>query len=98
MDPYYFNSNIWVVLSFPKSNYSPAGYLFLLINASTGESHGLKVGPDDPYKFNENHSSFAIASVEDKDNMEIIGVDLVGNIHVWDLAALTFKFSATMSK
>ncbi|EAR87180.2 transmembrane protein, putative (macronuclear) [Tetrahymena thermophila SB210] len=89
LDPYYLNGKFWVVLAFPaKAN--TENYLFQLINCqSTTERYNLTSNQSDVRQI---QTAFGIASLENTNNLELIGVDNQGTIYSWDLSMQTIPF------
>ncbi|EAR87179.2 transmembrane protein, putative (macronuclear) [Tetrahymena thermophila SB210] len=96
LDPYYLNGKIWVALAFPAKA-STENYLFQLINClSTTERYNLTTDQSDVRSI---QTAFAIASLENFNNLELIGIDNQGTIYSWDLSIQTipFKYSIKFS-
>ncbi|EAR87181.3 transmembrane protein, putative (macronuclear) [Tetrahymena thermophila SB210] len=89
LDPYYLNGIFWVALAFPaKAN--TENYLFQLINClSTTERYNLTSDQSDVRSI---QTAFAIASLENANNLELIGVDNQGTIYSWDLSMPNILF------
>ncbi|KAL4462196.1 hypothetical protein ABPG73_018941 [Tetrahymena malaccensis] len=91
IDPFYLFDKILVALAFPnKAN--TENYLFQLINCqSTTERYYLTSNSSDVTNIT---TAYALASLEDKSNLELIGVDNQGTVYIWDLSSLnlTFKY------
>ncbi|KAL4493335.1 hypothetical protein ABPG73_007142 [Tetrahymena malaccensis] len=94
LDPFYFNNKIWVALGFPnKSN--TQNYLFQLINCqSKTETYYLTSLQSDVSSI---QTAYAIPSLEDPSNLELIGVDNTGTIYSWDLTQQNFPFKYSKS-
>ncbi|KAL4467617.1 hypothetical protein ABPG73_022043 [Tetrahymena malaccensis] len=92
LDPFFYANTTWIVLSFPdksKLNKQIDG-LFYLINAQNTTQFYILTSPEQ--QDNNQNTGFALASLEDKNNPEIIGIDEKGKIYVWDLNSPTFEF------
>ncbi|KAL4493336.1 hypothetical protein ABPG73_007143 [Tetrahymena malaccensis] len=94
LDPFYLNSKIWVAFAFPnKSN--TQNYLFQLINCqSKTETYYLTSQQSDVTSI---QTAYAIPSLEDPSNLELIGVDNAGTIYSWDLSKPQFPFKYSKS-
>ncbi|EWS75587.1 transmembrane protein, putative (macronuclear) [Tetrahymena thermophila SB210] len=89
LDPFFLNNNIWVAFAFP-SKASTENYLFQLINCnSTNQRIYLKSNLTTD---NQVKTAFAVASLENKNNLELIGVDNLGTVYSWDLSQQGFPF------
>ncbi|EAR96747.2 transmembrane protein, putative (macronuclear) [Tetrahymena thermophila SB210] len=91
LDPFYLFDKIFVALAFPNKK-NTENYLFQLINCqSTTERYYLTSNSSDVRNI---QTVYALASLEDKKNLELIGVDSQGTVYVWDLSSLnlTFKY------
>ncbi|KAL4511064.1 hypothetical protein ABPG73_008142 [Tetrahymena malaccensis] len=96
LDPYYLNGKFWVALAFPTKA-KTENYLFQLINClSTTERYNLTSNQSDVRSI---QTAFAIASLEDASNLELIGIDNQGIIYSWDLSKpnIPFKYSINFS-
>ncbi|KAL4493332.1 hypothetical protein ABPG73_007139, partial [Tetrahymena malaccensis] len=95
-DPFYYNNYTWIVVAFPNKNnltFEVNG-LFYLINAQNTSEYYALTSPDQNY--NIQNTSFAVASIEDLNNPEIIGVDTKGNVYSWDLLSPTYNFKFSL--
>ncbi|EAR96614.2 transmembrane protein, putative (macronuclear) [Tetrahymena thermophila SB210] len=96
LDPFSIQNKIYVALAFPnKAN--TENYLFQLINCqSTTERYFLTSNQSDVTSI---QTAFAIASLDDPQNLELIGVDNNGTVYIWDLSTpnYEFKFSYNFS-
>ncbi|EWS75588.1 transmembrane protein, putative (macronuclear) [Tetrahymena thermophila SB210] len=95
LDPFYYNNQIWIVLAFPNKNIlnSKVNGLFQLVNAQNTTQFFVLTSPNQTQ--NNYNTSFAVASIYDLINPEIVGVDQQGSVYSWDLLSptLNFKFS-----
>ncbi|KAL4467618.1 hypothetical protein ABPG73_022044 [Tetrahymena malaccensis] len=92
LDPFFYANTTWIVLSFPnksKVNNQING-LFYLLNAQNTSEFYVLTSPEQ--QDNNLNTGFALASLDDKNNPEIIGIDEKGKIYVWDLNSPTFEF------
>ncbi|KAL4461591.1 hypothetical protein ABPG74_016215 [Tetrahymena malaccensis] len=90
LDPFFLNNNIWVAFAFPAKSQTE-NYLFQLINCnSTNQRVYLKSNLTTD---NQVKTAFAIASLENKNNLELIGVDNQGTVYSWDLSQQGFPFN-----
>ncbi|KAL4470514.1 hypothetical protein ABPG74_012125, partial [Tetrahymena malaccensis] len=85
LDPFYYNSKIWVVFSFKDKsqfNFTINGLFYLVNSQNTTEFYVLasRLSVD-----NQQNTKFAIASLFDTNNPQIIGADQQGKIYVWSL-------------
>ncbi|EAR84932.3 transmembrane protein, putative (macronuclear) [Tetrahymena thermophila SB210] len=96
LDPFWHVNSTWFVLSFPdKSKLSQQiDGLFYLINAqNTSQFYTLT----SPYQSdNLQNTMYAVASLEDVSNPEVIGIDEQGKIYVWDLNSPTYEFKYSL--
>ncbi|KAL4490797.1 hypothetical protein ABPG72_021851, partial [Tetrahymena utriculariae] len=96
LDPFYYNNQIWVVLAFPKKNilnFQVDGLYYLVNAQNTTQFFVLSSSNQTQNSFN---TQFAVASIYDLSNPEIIGVDQKGNIYSWDLLSPTFNFKFSL--
>ncbi|KAL4461289.1 hypothetical protein ABPG72_009209 [Tetrahymena utriculariae] len=95
LDPFYFQDNIWVVLSFPDKSqiqFSQNG-LFYLINSQNSRQFYVLASPDSTD--NKQNTAFALASLYDSNNPEIIGVDQNGKVYIWNLLSLQLNLKSS---
>ncbi|KAL4477559.1 hypothetical protein ABPG74_002709 [Tetrahymena malaccensis] len=96
LDPFSLQSKIFVALAFPKKA-NTENYLFQLVNCqSTTERYFLTSNQSDVTSI---QTAFAVASLDDPQNLELIGVDNNGTVYIWDLStpSFAFKFSQQFS-
>ncbi|KAL4467616.1 hypothetical protein ABPG73_022042 [Tetrahymena malaccensis] len=91
LDPFWYANSTWFVLSFPDKSKlsSQINGLFYLINAQNTSQFYVLTSPEQ--QDNIQNSVFAVASLEDISNPEIIGIDELGKIYIWDLNSPTYK-------
>ncbi|KAL4462205.1 hypothetical protein ABPG73_018950 [Tetrahymena malaccensis] len=91
LDPFYFNYKIWIVLSFPDKSQIQLTQqgLFYLINSYNTNEFYILLSPDSAD--NQLNTAFALASLYDINNPEIIGVDQNGQVYIWDFLSLRLK-------
>ncbi|KAL4493337.1 hypothetical protein ABPG73_007144 [Tetrahymena malaccensis] len=94
LDPFYLNGKIYVALSFPGKSKS-YNYLFILINCqSTKEIYYLTSKQTNVTLI---QTAFAVPSLEDPSNLELIGVDNLGTVYSWDLSKPNFPFKYSIN-
>ncbi|KAL4493334.1 hypothetical protein ABPG73_007141 [Tetrahymena malaccensis] len=97
LDPFYLNNSYLVAFAFPKKS-SKLNYLFMVIDCTSQQKKQYLLKSDKP---NDNiiQTAFAIPSLENQNNLELIGVDNFGTVYSWDLSkdGFPFKFSTNFS-
>ncbi|EAR91473.2 transmembrane protein, putative (macronuclear) [Tetrahymena thermophila SB210] len=90
LDPFYLNNSYLVAFAFPKKA-KTENYLFMLIDCTSQQKKQYLLKSDLP---NDNliQTAFAIASLENQNNLELIGVDNLGTVYSWDLSKNGFPF------
>ncbi|KAL4433011.1 hypothetical protein ABPG74_005384 [Tetrahymena malaccensis] len=97
LDAFELNSKIYITFAFPHKDISK-NYLFQMINCQqNNEIYYLTSNSSDVTNI---QTAFAIASLENPDNLELIGVDIYGTVYSWDLGSqnIPFKFSIKFSE
>ncbi|KAL4511061.1 hypothetical protein ABPG73_008139 [Tetrahymena malaccensis] len=94
LDPYFLNDKVWLALAFPnKAN--TENYLFQLINClSETERYYLTSNQTDVTSI---QTAFAVSSLQNVNNLELIGVDNLGTIYSWDLSKPTMPFKTSIN-
>ncbi|EAR87182.2 transmembrane protein, putative (macronuclear) [Tetrahymena thermophila SB210] len=94
LDPYFLNGKVWVAVAFPHKA-KTENYLFQLINClSTTERYNLTSNQTDVTSI---QTAFAISSLQNANNQELIGVDNAGTIYTWDLSQPTIPFKSSIN-
>ncbi|EAR84930.2 transmembrane protein, putative (macronuclear) [Tetrahymena thermophila SB210] len=100
LDPFYHANSTWMVLSFPDKSLlnQKINGLFYLVNAQNTSQFYLLTSPLQEDNFQ--NTGFALATIEDENNPEIIGIDEQGKIYAWDLNSpiYQFKYSLQLAK
>ncbi|KAL4467615.1 hypothetical protein ABPG73_022041 [Tetrahymena malaccensis] len=96
LDPFWQANSTWFVLSFPDKSKlsSQINGLFYLINAQNTSQFYVLTSPEQ--QDNIQNSVFAVASLEDINNPEIIGIDELGKIYIWDLNSPTYNHKKSL--
>ncbi|KAL4461913.1 hypothetical protein ABPG74_000758 [Tetrahymena malaccensis] len=90
LDPFYLNNTFWVTFGFPQKQ-NTEDYLFMVIDCTSQDNHSyfLKSNKTTDSSI---QTAFAVASLDNPKNLEIIGVDNLGTIYAWDLGQDGFPF------
>ncbi|EWS72560.1 hypothetical protein TTHERM_000630609 (macronuclear) [Tetrahymena thermophila SB210] len=90
LDPFYLGDTYWVAFAFPQKQ-NTEDYLFMLIDctSSNERSYYLKSNKTSDSSI---QTAFAVASLDNPNNLELIGVDNYGTIYAWDLGQDGFPF------
>ncbi|KAL4511063.1 hypothetical protein ABPG73_008141 [Tetrahymena malaccensis] len=94
LDPYFLNGKVWLAFAFPNKA-KTENYLFQLINClSKTERYYLTSNQTDVTSI---QTAFAVSSLQNTNNLELIGVDNLGTIYSWDLSQPTIPFKTSIN-